>query len=126
MHMRKLTGTIHNRDKLMGIAFDGIGSLPMATIDKFREMRAKDFAAGGGGGQGTAAGGKGSGRCDGMKIMVWGSRWEWSRRRPGAGGRPELAEDALMVMTVSVSRGLFVSCNALQWMDATHTLRAYA
>ena len=55
MHMRKLTGTIHNRDKLMGIAFDGIGSLPMATIDKFREMRAKEFAAGGGGAQGTVA-----------------------------------------------------------------------
>ena len=52
MHMRKFTSSVYNRDKLMGVAFDGIGSLSMATIDKFREMRAsemraKDIAAGG-------------------------------------------------------------------------------
>jgi hypothetical protein len=47
--MREFTGRVHNRDKLMGVAFDGIGSLPMATIDKFREMRAREFAAEGGG-----------------------------------------------------------------------------
>ena len=49
MHMRDFTARVHNRDKLMGVAFDGIGSLPMATIDKFREMRANEFAAAGGG-----------------------------------------------------------------------------
>lgn len=45
MHVREFTGRVHNRDLLMNMAFDGIGSLPMATIDKFREMRAKEFAA---------------------------------------------------------------------------------
>jgi len=46
MHMRDFSGSMHNRDKLMSVAFDGIGGLPMATIDKFREMRAKEFAEG--------------------------------------------------------------------------------
>ncbi len=47
MHMRKFASSMYNRDKLMSIAFDGIGSLPMSTIDKYREMRARDFAASG-------------------------------------------------------------------------------
>jgi hypothetical protein len=30
---------MHNRDKLMDVAFNGIGSMPMATIDRMREEK---------------------------------------------------------------------------------------
>lgn len=42
MHMRGASTVMHNREKLMSVAFDGIGGLPMATIDKYREMRAQE------------------------------------------------------------------------------------
>lgn len=42
MHMRGASRVMHNREKLMSVAFDGIGGLPMATIDKYREMRARE------------------------------------------------------------------------------------
>ncbi len=36
LRMRSAAATMHQRDVLMATAFDGIGSLPMATIDRFR------------------------------------------------------------------------------------------
>ena len=49
MLVRGAAASMHNRDRLMSVAFDGIGSLPMATIDKFRDMKqvgAAGFSAG--------------------------------------------------------------------------------
>lgn len=37
---------MHQRDVLMATAFDHIGSLPMATIDKFREMKQREVGLG--------------------------------------------------------------------------------
>ena len=42
MRMRNAAATMHQRDVLLAMAFDGIGSLPMATIDRFRELKAKE------------------------------------------------------------------------------------
>ncbi|PNW70873.1 hypothetical protein CHLRE_17g737050v5 [Chlamydomonas reinhardtii] len=42
MRMRNAAATMHQRDVLMATAFDHIGSLPMATIDKFREMKQRE------------------------------------------------------------------------------------
>mmetsp|Transcript_23386 Transcript_23386/g.51328 ORF Transcript_23386/g.51328 Transcript_23386/m.51328 type:complete len:402 (-) Transcript_23386:579-1784(-) len=44
MKMRQFASTMHHRDRLMVVAFDGIGGLPMATIEKFRDMRAAEVA----------------------------------------------------------------------------------
>jgi hypothetical protein len=41
MAMRAAATHMHNHDRLMSIAFDGIGSLPMATIDKFRDLKVR-------------------------------------------------------------------------------------
>lgn len=42
MTMKQAAQNLHHRDRLMAVAFDGIGSLPMAVIDKYREMRQKE------------------------------------------------------------------------------------
>ncbi|KXZ54436.1 hypothetical protein GPECTOR_5g89 [Gonium pectorale] len=42
MRMRSAAATMHQRDVLLGTAFEGIGSLPMATIDRFREQKARE------------------------------------------------------------------------------------
>ncbi len=39
MLVRGAAAAMHNRDRLMSVAFDGVGSLPMATIDKFRDLK---------------------------------------------------------------------------------------
>eukprot|EP00798_Chlamydomonas_sp_ICE-L_P007738 gene7738-914_t len=48
MLVRGAAQSMHNRDKLMSVAFDGVGSLPMATIDKFRVLKQKEFEERGG------------------------------------------------------------------------------
>lgn len=45
MSMRQLARDMHHRDKLMHVAFEGIGGLPMATIEKFRDMKAREVEA---------------------------------------------------------------------------------
>lgn len=42
MRMRNAAATMHQRDVLLATAFDGIGGLPMATIDRFRELKQKE------------------------------------------------------------------------------------
>jgi hypothetical protein len=42
MRLRSAAATMHQRDVLMAAAFDGIGSLPMATIDRFREQKQRE------------------------------------------------------------------------------------
>ncbi|KAG2489481.1 hypothetical protein HYH03_012117 [Edaphochlamys debaryana] len=42
MRMRNAAATLHQRDVLMATAFEGIGSLPMATIDKYRELKQRE------------------------------------------------------------------------------------
>uniref|UniRef100_A0A7S0RDZ9 Rab-GAP TBC domain-containing protein n=1 Tax=Chlamydomonas leiostraca TaxID=1034604 RepID=A0A7S0RDZ9_9CHLO len=55
MTMRAAAASTHHHDKLMAMAFDGLGSLPMATIDKFRDMKAREVeAASRGEGSGSA------------------------------------------------------------------------
>src|SRR5437868_743764 len=39
MKMRQAAATMHHREKLMNMAFEGIGGLPMATIDRFRDAK---------------------------------------------------------------------------------------
>jgi hypothetical protein len=39
MLVRQGAAQLHDRDKLMDTAFEGVGSLPMAVIDKYREQR---------------------------------------------------------------------------------------
>lgn len=39
--MRNAAATMHQRDALMDSAFNDIGSLPMATIDKYRELKVR-------------------------------------------------------------------------------------
>lgn len=45
LRMRKAASTMHQRDVLMGTAFEGIGSLGMATIDKYRDMKILEVEA---------------------------------------------------------------------------------
>lgn len=45
MRMRNAAATMHQRDVLMTTAFDGIGSLPMASIEKFRELKQLEVEA---------------------------------------------------------------------------------
>lgn len=42
MTVRQAAVHMHHRDKLMTVAFDGIGSLPMAVIEKYREQRQQE------------------------------------------------------------------------------------
>ncbi|EFJ51322.1 hypothetical protein VOLCADRAFT_120512 [Volvox carteri f. nagariensis] len=42
MRMRNAAATMHQRDVLLATAFDGIGGLPMATIDRFRELKQRE------------------------------------------------------------------------------------
>lgn len=42
MRLRSAASTMHQRDILMATAFDGIGGLPMATIDKYRDLKTKE------------------------------------------------------------------------------------
>jgi hypothetical protein len=42
MRMRNAAATMHQRDVLMATAFEGIGGLPMATIERFRELKQKE------------------------------------------------------------------------------------
>jgi hypothetical protein len=39
MAVRQHASSMHDRDRLMETAFDGIGSLPMAAIERYREQR---------------------------------------------------------------------------------------
>ncbi|MEW5309256.1 MAG: hypothetical protein WDW38_001154 [Sanguina aurantia] len=50
MRLRSAASTMHQRDILMATAFDGIGGLPMATIDKYRDLKTQSR-----GGQGMTA-----------------------------------------------------------------------
>lgn len=45
MAVRQHASSMHDRDRLMEIAFEGIGSLPMATIERYREERSAEVAA---------------------------------------------------------------------------------
>jgi hypothetical protein len=39
IHMRQAAAAMHDRDRLMEVAFAGVGSLPMAVIDRYRQAR---------------------------------------------------------------------------------------
>lgn len=39
MAVRQHASTMHDRDTLMETAFEGVGSLPMAVIERYREQR---------------------------------------------------------------------------------------
>jgi hypothetical protein len=39
MAVRQYTSTLHDRDNLMHVAFEGIGSMPMAVIERCRHER---------------------------------------------------------------------------------------
>lgn len=39
MAVRQHASTMHDRDRLMETAFEGIGGLPMAAIERYREQR---------------------------------------------------------------------------------------
>jgi hypothetical protein len=39
MAVRQYTSNLHDRDKLMSVAFEGIGSMPMAVIERCRHER---------------------------------------------------------------------------------------
>lgn len=39
MAVRQHASTMHDRDGLMEVAFEGVGSLPMAVIERYREQR---------------------------------------------------------------------------------------
>lgn len=39
MAVRQYTSNLHDRDGLMNVAFEGIGSMPMAVIERCREER---------------------------------------------------------------------------------------
>jgi len=39
MAVRQYTSTLHDREQLMQVAFDGIGSMPMAVIERCRHER---------------------------------------------------------------------------------------
>ncbi|KAI8476393.1 MAG: rab-GTPase-TBC domain-containing protein [Monoraphidium minutum] len=62
LHMRRAAAGLHDRDRLMAVATDGVGSLPMAVIERYRGQSARDVdaalhgRAGGGGGGGRGAG----------------------------------------------------------------------
>lgn len=45
MAVRSAASSMHHHDRLMACAFDGLGSLSMATIDKFRELKAREVEA---------------------------------------------------------------------------------
>ena len=76
MYMRHATSCMHNRDALMSMAFEGIGGLGMATIDKFREIKAQEVAAAlfvhsrssGGGSEGECV-------CGGVRVSVCVGGW---------------------------------------------------
>jgi hypothetical protein len=70
MAMRAAATHMHNHDRLMSIAFDGIGSLPMATIDKFRDLKVRG---------GTLTEQK-ERLCFPAKGRMWKQKWD---ERPG-------------------------------------------
>jgi hypothetical protein len=37
--VRQHASSMHDRDRLMETAFDGVGGLPMAAIERYREQR---------------------------------------------------------------------------------------
>eukprot|EP00879_Flechtneria_rotunda_P013690 GHRR01014300.1.p1 GENE.GHRR01014300.1~~GHRR01014300.1.p1 ORF type:complete len:277 (+),score=140.82 GHRR01014300.1:249-1079(+) len=45
MAVRQHATTMHDRDRLMHTAFEGVGSLPMATIERYRDQRAAEVEA---------------------------------------------------------------------------------
>jgi hypothetical protein len=69
--MRAAAGGAHDRDGLMRVAFEGVGSLPMAVIDRYRGQGGREVAAGLRE-RGIAGGGAGGGG---------------GARSPGSGGR---------------------------------------
>ena len=46
LHMRAAAAAAHDRDRLMAVAFEGVGSLPMAVIDRYRSQGGREVAAG--------------------------------------------------------------------------------
>lgn len=45
MTVRQAAAQMHDRDRLLDVAFDGIGSLSMGVIDRYREQRAREVEA---------------------------------------------------------------------------------
>ena len=45
MAIRGAAAGAHDRDRLMDAAFEGVGSLPMAVIERYRGQGSKEVAA---------------------------------------------------------------------------------
>ncbi|GFR46810.1 hypothetical protein Agub_g8444 [Astrephomene gubernaculifera] len=63
LRMRRAASTMHQRDVLMNRAFEAIGSLPMATIERIREQKQREVeeaVAGRSGGGAASSGGAGT------------------------------------------------------------------